>query len=349
MEPKDFAQLAEYGIISMNQGRHEWQTPLAARNFAAACDAQPSLITTSNSGIPAYLSTIWDPKVIDVVLQPMKAAKIVSAAGTEVKKGDWTSTAAEFPMIEYTGSIATYSDRSGAGTAGANMNWIARQSYLYQTVTQWGELELDRMGLAKVDWANKKSIASVLVLNKFQNASYFYGISGLKNYGLLNDPNLPASGTPSTKAAGGTTWAVGTAVEIYNDFVTMFTTLQTQSGGNIETTDPLVLALSPAVKAQLLRVSPSFYSGKTVETVLHENFPNLRIETAPEYATGSGNLVQLILENYEGQQTVDVAFTEKLRAHATVVDMSSFKQKKSQGTWGAIIYRPMFITSLLGV
>jgi hypothetical protein len=45
---------------------------------------------------------------------------------------------------------------------------------------------------------------------------------------------------------------------------------------------------------------------------------------------------------------VDVAFTEKLRAHPVKVELSSFKQKKSQGTWGAIIYRPILIASMLG-
>ena len=42
-----------------------------------ACDAQPTLITTSNSGIPAFLSTYIDPKLIEVLVSPMKAAEIV--------------------------------------------------------------------------------------------------------------------------------------------------------------------------------------------------------------------------------------------------------------------------------
>jgi hypothetical protein len=46
---------------------------------------------------------------------------------------------------------------------------------------------------------------------------------------------------------------------------------------------------------------------------------------------------------------VDVAFTEKLRAHPVKVELSSFKQKKSQGTWGAIIYRPILIASMIGI
>ena len=75
----------------------------------------------------------------------------------------------------------------------------------------------------------------------------------------------------------------------------------------------------------------------------------MTIKTAPEYATSSGQLVQLFADAIEGQRTVSVAFTEKLRAHPIVVASSSFKQKKSQGTWGAIIFRPFLIAQLLGV
>ena len=73
------------------------------------------------------------------------------------------------------------------------------------------------------------------------------------------------------------------------------------------------------------------------------------IVTAPEYSTTSGELVQLVADEIEGQRTLEVAFTEKLRAHPIVVNLSSFKQKKSQGTWGAIIYRPFLVAQMLGV
>jgi hypothetical protein len=78
-------------------------------------------------------------------------------------------------------------------------------------------------------------------------------------------------------------------------------------------------------------------------------YPNLKIVTAPEYTTGSGELLQLIVDEIDGQRTVDVAFTEKLRAHPIKVELSSFQQKKSQGTWGAVIYRPMAIAQMTGV
>jgi hypothetical protein len=38
-----------------------------------------------------------------------------------------------------------------------------------------------------------------------------------------------------------------------------------------------------------------------------------------------------------------------MRAHAVVVEESSWKQKKSGGTWGAIIRQPLGIASMIGV
>ena len=73
-------------------------------------DAQPALITTSNAGIPAFLSTYIDPKFIEVLVAPMKAAEI---AGDEVQKGDWTTATAMFPMVESTGQVSSYGDFSG--------------------------------------------------------------------------------------------------------------------------------------------------------------------------------------------------------------------------------------------
>ena len=67
-------------------------------------------------------------------------------------------------------------------------------------MTQWGERELERAGLARIDWANRVNIASALTLNKYQNKTYFFGVSGLQNYGLLNDPSLSTAISPTTKS-----------------------------------------------------------------------------------------------------------------------------------------------------
>ena len=324
------------------------------RGGLLAMDAQPELVTISNSGIPAFLSTYIDPKVIDILVKPMKATEIV---GEETKKGDWTLETAMFPIVESTGMVSSYGDYAETGIAGANVNWVQRQSYTYQVITQWGERELEKMGLARIDWANRQRTASVLTLNLFQNKSYFYGISGLANYGLLNDPSLSAPISPIAVvgASGATlvTWEQKAAdpngaIWVYNDIKAIYGQLVAQASGLVELdmASSMTLAMSP--EAQVYLTLTNQYN-VNVQDMLKKNFPKMKIETAPEYGTASGELVQLIADEMQGQRTATTAFTEKLRSHPIKIELSSFKQKQSQGTWGTILFRPFLIAGLLGI
>ena len=337
----------KWGINFMGVDAQLQQTE-KERGGRLAMDAQPALVTVSNSGIPAFLSTYIDPKVIEVLVAPMKATEIV---GDETKKGDWTLETAMFPIVESTGMVSSYGDYAESGIAGANVNWVQRQSYTYQVITQWGERELEKMGLARIDWANRQRIASVLTLNKFQNKSYFFGIQGLANYGLLNDPSLSA---PIAPIAAGTlvTWAQKAtdpngAIYVYNDIKALYGQLVAQANGLVELdmASPMTLAMSP--ESQVYLTLTNTYN-VNVQDMLKKNFPKMKIETAPEYATTSGNLVQLIADEMQGQRTATTAFTEKLRSHPIIVAESSFRQKSSQGTWGTLIFRPFCIAQLLG-
>jgi len=221
----------------------------ADQTLAMAADAaQPTLITQPNSAILAYLSTNIDPALIKVLLSPMKAVDVV---GSEAQKGNWLTKTQVFNLVESTGVTSAYGDYSNSGNAGANVNYPQRQSFHYQTITQWGEQELENMGLSKLDWAAQQRIASVLTLNKYQNKSYFYGVEGLQNYGILNDPSLSAPIAPTTKAAGGTSWADGTADEILADLRKSFVKLQTQANGLVSLSSTMTLAMSPISEGNL--------------------------------------------------------------------------------------------------
>lgn len=318
-----------------------------------AMDAQPSLVTISNSGIPSYLANYIDPELIRVLVTPNRCAEIIG----EAKKGDWVTLTATFPVIENTGEVSSYGDYNENGSAGANANFPQRQSYHYQTMTQWGEKQLEVYSLAKIDYASRLNIASAIVLDKFQNNSYFFGIAGLQNYGLLNDPALLPAIAPGNKAFNSNApgpWitngqVTATPSEIYADIQALFIELVNQSGGLIEMTDELILAMSPASSVALTATNATFATN--VFDMLKKNFPKIRFETAMQYANpfGAGNLVQMIAPTVDGQETGFAAFTEKMRAHAIVRKTSSFLQKKSQGTWGTVIRQPFAIAQLLGV
>lgn len=310
--------------------------------YGMAMDAQPALVTTPNAAIPAFLANLIDPQVIRVLVSPMKIDEVIGSQ----KKGDWTLLSTQFPVVESTGELSSYGDWNDNGSSGANMNWPSRQSYHFQTVSQYGERELAMYGLAQLDYKAEIDVAAALVINKFHNKMGFFGVAGLQNYGLLNDPSLAAPITPTTKTGGGTSWTNAPAEELYADVAKLFTQLITQLKGLIDRNAKVTLVLSPGREALLTKTNQY---GINVSDLIKKNYPNLRIVTAPEYSTDSGELMQLILDAYEGVDTAYAAFTEKLRAHPIVQGLSNFKQKKSAGGWGSIIRRPIGIAGMLGI
>lgn len=300
-------------------------------------DAQPELVTLNNAGIPAWLTNVFDPTLIEVVLSPLKATEIV---GSEVQKGTWTSTYATFSMVESVGEVSSYGDFNPNGMTKANVNYPHRQAYVYQSFVQWGEMEAERMALARVDWANQQSQAVMKTMNRFQNESYFYGISGLQNYGLLNDPNLyaPIAATASWQASG------TTPEQIYEDVRRLFAKLVRQSDSVVDTHSPMVLALSSYSDTALDKTNQYGLSARDQMT---KHFPNLTVRTAPQYSTASGELVQLLAQDVNGK-VAETAFNAKMRAHAVITGHSSWSQKRSQGTYGTIIYKPFAIAQLIG-
>lgn len=342
MRHTDFARLARvYGIelpMAMDYIKPEY-----AHDYALAMDAQPALVSVTSGGIPSYLANYIDPKLIEVLLTSNDAAVILG----DKKVGDWTTLTSTFPFVERVGESTSYGDHNNSGNADANLNFPQRQSYHFQTMGRWGERQLEIAGLAKIDWASQISIASAVVLDKTQNDMGFFGVAGLQNYGLLNDPTLFAPLTPSIKTETTTTsWDGADALEIYADIQRMFKQLQVQSGGVIKAKDKLVLSCSPEKSTNLTNTNQ--FNVQVYDT-LKKAFPNIRFETATQYTTTAGDLVQLMAEEVRGQKTGTTAYTEKLRAHTIEKKTSSFVQKKSAGGWGSIIWQPFAIVGMLGI
>ncbi|MEI4479852.1 hypothetical protein WAC35_28910, partial [Klebsiella pneumoniae] len=74
--------------------------------------------------------------------------------------------------------------------------------------------------------------------------------------------------------------------------------------------------------------------GKTVKEILLQSFPNAQFTVIPEFATGSGNLMQFKLREVNRKPVTKSAFTEKMRVHPVLTLASGWEQKKSAGTWG---------------
>lgn len=333
-ERQTIAKLASVGIVLPDSVKSVSQEASAYANDAISL--APTLQTTASAGIPAWMSMYVDRRVIDIQLAPMAAEKILPV----VKKGDWTTQYAVFITAEPVGQVATYSDWSANGMSNANVNFPSRQNYIYQTWTEWGERQLAIMGEAGIDWAARLEVASSTVMAKFQNSSFLLGVAGIPNYGLMNDPTLPAP------VAATVNWATAEPEDIANDVVAMVGRLIAQSGGLITGQERLVMALAPSALNDVNRTN-SF--GLSAGAKIRQTYPLIEFVAVPEFDSATGRLVQLWAPEVNGQPTGEVAYSEKYRSHRIEMYSTTMRQKHSAGTYGSVIYLPWAVSSIIGV
>jgi hypothetical protein len=349
---KDWAPGTEpYGFVSSN--------PEMGCDAAMAMDALPGLATDPNAGIPTMFTTWVDPNIYQVLFAPLRAVEIL---GNELQAGDWAEQTAMFPIVEVVGETTAYGDyNSGGGQNSGNANFPQRQSFLFQAIIEYGDLEVARYARAKINWITEKQRARMRSLNTFANFGYFYGVAGLANYGLLNDPNLPASISPAPKAYGGTTWLVGnqvkaTANEIFNDIQALVISGITLNAGLVDRRSKMTLALDPQHEAAFTQTNAF---NVNVSKLLADNFPNIEVKSAVQYGPSSVtnpqgqssglSIMQLIFPEVEGQRTAIPAFNAKLIAQRVIFDLSAAKQKMLSGIYGTVVRYAPGINTMAGI
>jgi hypothetical protein len=62
-----------------------------------------------------------------------------------------------------------------------------------------------------------------------------------------------------------------------------------------------------------------------------------------------GELMQLYCPEVEGQQSGFCAFSEKLVAGPIIRWLSSYKQKMTQSSWGAVLRQPFAMATMIGI
>ncbi len=332
-------QAMQYGF---NFGPHfrDWltsQTPLRIARDA-------SLMSAPGASMPAELAAYIDPMVIDILTRPLKAREIFS----EVKKGDWTTPYVKFHTNELTGATEPYSDYGHSRASGVNYQWLSRENYLFQTVINYGDYEEAVTATARLNLAADKQRAAANTLDIDSNRFALFGVSGKEIYGILNDPSLSAPMAPApTGAASSPLWSAKNTRQKYDDVLLLFKRLVTQTGGHIDEKTPLTLIMSPDLAVDLASATDFNVS---VLDMLHKYFTALRIVTLPELANAAtGETMMLIADEVRGMKTGELAYTEKVRAGRLVPALSSFSQKWTAGTCGALIYLPFAIAQMRGM
>lgn len=302
-----------------------------------------AMVTAANSGVPVEFTSYIDPMVIPILTATRGAREIFG----EAKKGDWTTSYARFQTSEITGEVEAYTDYGQGGASDVNPTFPVRTQYIYQTNIRYGDREVDVASRARLQLAADKQRAAATVIDIASNKFALYGVAGLEIYGLLNDPNLPATVTSLPNANSKTLWAEKSTKEIYEDVLYLFGKMADRGAGHIDANTELVLATSPATQVQLGKATDFNISARQM---LETYFPRIRFVALPELATAtSGTSILLVAPTIEGLPTAQIGFSEKFRAMRLIPESSSFHQKFVGSSYGTIIYRPFAIGTMTGV
>lgn len=302
-----------------------------------------AMVTAANSGIPVEFTSYIDPMVIPILTANRGAREIFG----EAKKGDWTTSYARFQTSEITGEVEAYTDYGQGGDSDVNPTFPVRTQYIYQTNIRYGDREVDVASRARLQLAADKQRAAATVIDIASNKFALYGVAGLEIYGLLNDPNLPATVAPLPNAASKALWSEKSTKEIYEDVLYLFGKMADRGAGHIDANTELVLATSPATQVQLGKATDFNISARQM---LETYFPRIRFVALPELATETGGTsILLVAPTIEGLPTAQIGFSEKFRAMRLIPESSSFHQKFVGSSYGTIIYRPFAIGKMTGV
>lgn len=322
-------------------------------NFSKTAMAMDSALqTTPNIAYPATFFQYIDPQIIEILFGVTNANKIAP----EVKQGTWADELYTYILEEATGDVTAYSDRTEQVTSEVNYEFQTREQARFETILQYGNLEVDKASQAKIALASRKQIAGANIIARKQNQFYLYGVSGKINHGLLNSSDLNASINPNSITIGGntyTTWADKTSHDasnagnhVFNDILKLWSELSKKNGGHISQNEKIILAVSNNVVSYLS--APNQF-GLTAEAMLKQNFPNLEVIQLPELSTNAGEGVFMIVPSLYGVDTVNLVYSDKFRAQQVVQTVSGYKQKLVSTTYGAVYKRSSLVATMYGV
>jgi hypothetical protein len=297
-----------------------------------------------NATVPAYMRTYANPRIIEVLTAERAYRKIAP----EVKNGDFTTAFTQFRSIEFTGDTTPYGDYDGNGVSGVNTAFPVREQYRFQTTIKVGDLEQKMNAEAKIDLFAEKQKSAAINIDIAFNKYALYGVAGKAVYGLLNDPSLNAAITPIVVNSTQTKWDDKTANQEMNDLNKLVASLYTQAAGHIDDSTRTKLLVSPATLAAMNKLNDY---GVSVKKMIADTYPNMTVVVVPELynATLETSTMILLADEILGQPTVEFGYADKYYAHEIVRDLSSWKQKVSAGTYGAIVQLPFAIGSMTGI
>lgn len=348
-DAKDYRSLARIGVvlapaIVAQMGIH-------SAGFDAAPDLQPS-VTTASISTPIQFLQNWLPGFVEVITQARKADLLMGVA----TMGAWEDEEVVQGILERTGLAIPYGDYTNVPFASWNTNYERRTVVRFEEGLRVGMLEERRAARERVNSGAEKRAAAADALEIQRNRVGFYGYnSGAgRTWGFLNDPGLPAYVTVANGVAGTPQWSTKTVLEIIADIRSALAALRTQSGDRIDPKQARITLALPTGQIDYLTVTSDF--GYSVMNWLNSNYPNVRVESAPELAgaNGGANVFYLYAEQYadgstDGGQTWFQIVPARFMALGVERTAKAYVEDYSNATAGALLKRPWAVVRRSGI
>lgn len=260
-------------------------------------------LSTPSITTPIQFLQTWMPGFVNVVTRARKIDTLIGISTI----GSFEDEEIVQGFAERTGSARPYLDDTNVPFSSWNTNFERRSVVRFEEGMQVTKLVEMRAGRMNYSDAEAKRSAAALALEIQRNYVGFYGYNNGANrtYGFLNEPSLLAYVNVPNGASGSSQWSQKTMREIVADILAAAQTLRTQSGDLIDVKrTPITLATGTSVVDWLSQTSDFGY---TPQKWLAENYPNIRIESAPELdaANGGANVFYLYAEDFGDESTDD--------------------------------------------
>lgn len=343
-DAKDYKSLSKVGIC-LDEAR-------TGKLYTHSMDSVQPTITTGSVATPVQFLQNWLPGFVFVITAARNIDDLIGLSTV----GAWEDEQVVQGVLERVGAPQPYGDYAATPKSSWNVNFVYRTVVRFEEGMQVGALEAARSARMQVDDSGMKREAAGLVLEIIRNSIGFYGYNSGNNltFGFLNDPNLSSYVTVAAGAAGPTTWVSKTYLEIVRDIQTAIVALRTNSQDVI---DPKKLTLTLGVATDCVDwLSKSTDFGYTVQKWLNDNYPNIRVVSAPQLnnANAGANVFYLFADSVpdmstDGGKTWIQPVPTKFFVLGVQQLAKSYIESYANATAGVMLKRPYAVVRFTGI
>lgn len=304
--------------------------------------------TPVNTVLPPGVLNAFSPNVIKYTIQKRTAENLL---GDRKMLGDWTLNWYGMKIVENSGYTAPYGDHTSPPAVGVNYTTASVGHYRYEVGYIVGELE--EMQIARANggaggvYGNKLDSCAMALQTTF-NVIAFQGKittpaanSDHDVYGILTHPRLNPMQTENKKIT------IMTYDEILNFFHKYVSMLGKQTGYHFVVTSPFRVGLPPEYLAKIQNVRNQY--GISVLENLKGSYPNMTLVPCPELISCTNDnkdVAVFIGESPEvngAYPTLELGFSRSMYFSRVVQDMTAYKGKVMEGTFGCVVLKPSLI------